>query len=222
MLDTILTGGELTIPIFLAITLTALALGVGCAMVYLRGASCTRSFSVTLAMLPAMVAMVILLVNGNLGTGVAVMGAFSLVRVRSLPGTAREIGAIFLAMALGLAAGMGYLAVAAIFFVIMAAFLLIMDRVKLPGQSEGERELKITIPESLDYEGIFDDLLAEYTGRSELVHVKTASMGSLYELKYRVTMKPGRSEKEFIDQLRCRNGNLNISLGRAAAGGTEL
>lgn len=165
-------------------------------------------------MLPAIVQMVIMLVNGNLGTGVAVMGAFSLIRFRSAPGSAKDICSIFLAMAVGIATGTGYILIAFIFTLILCGINLIYINLPFIKGINGEKELKITIPESLDYSGVFDDLFAEYTKKSELVLVKTSNMGSLYKLSYIIVMKDSANEKEFIDKLRCRNGNLEISCGR--------
>ncbi|MPM64030.1 hypothetical protein SDC9_110916 [bioreactor metagenome] len=166
-----------------------------------------------LALLPFLVQVVILLVNGNLGAGVAVAGAFSLVRFRSAPGTARDITAIFLAMTVGLACGMGYLALGAFAAVIVCAVTLIA-KVLSPAVGEADRDLKITIPESLDYSGLFDDLMDQYTNASALINVKTTNLGSLYCLHYHIQLKDTASEKELIDHLRCRNGNLDISCGR--------
>lgn len=213
MLNSII-GAELTLSAFLICTASSLLLGIGTALAAQYRSRSTQSFAVTLAILPAVVQVVIMLVNGNLGAGVAVAGAFSLVRFRSAPGTAREIGALFLAMALGLATGMGYVALAFLFFLILAAAMLALTALKFGQPSAAERVLKITIPENLDYEGLFDDLFAQYTKSHELVRVKTSSMGTLYELEYRVTL-PGESvPKDFLDALRCRNGNLNIVCGR--------
>ena len=217
MLDSILTSG-LTLPTFLICTAASLILGLLTALVCMYRQRCSRGFAVTLAILPAMVQMVILLVNGNIGAGVAVAGAFSLVRFRSVPGTAREIGAIFLAMAIGLATGMGYVALAAIFFVIVAAALLALTAMSFGDRSPRERLLKITIPENLDYDGLFDDLLDEYTTGWTLDRVKTTHMGTLYELQYRITLRDKQVPKPFLDALRCRNGNLNISCGREQTG----
>jgi uncharacterized membrane protein YhiD involved in acid resistance len=196
---------------------TSIVLGVALALLYMYKNKYTQSFVVTLAMLPVVVQLVITLVNGNLGAGVAVAGTFSLVRFRSAPGTAKEIIMIFLAMAIGLATGMGYALLAVIFFVISALFLLVLTLSNFGAGKENERELKITIAESLDYEGLFDDLLDKYTSSYELDKVKTSNMGTLYELQYRVVLKDDGVPKEFMDALRCRNGNLNISCGRIAA-----
>ena len=214
MLDSILSSSALTASSFLICTAVSLVLGVGTALLCTYKSKYSQSFALTLAMLPAMVQVVIMLVNGNIGTGVAVAGAFGLIRFRSAPGTAREIGMIFLAMAIGLATGMGYVMLAALFFVIMAAFTLALTAARFGALDENERTLKITIPENLDYDGLFDDLFAKYTRSCELERVKTSNMGTLYELSYRVVLREAQPSKEFLDELRCRNGNLNISCGR--------
>lgn len=212
MLSSIITY-EMTITSFSLCVLAALALGILTALVFGRGTYHTGSYSIALALLPAIVALVIMLVNGNIGAGVAVAGTFALVRFRSAPGTAREITGLFLAVALGLACGMGYIVVAAIFFVVIAAVLLLLDKLRF-GTARNHRHLKITIPEDLDYEGIFDDLLEQYTVSHELIKVQTSNMGTLYELTYDICLRDAGVPKRFIDDIRCRNGNLNISCGR--------
>lgn len=214
MLNSIL-GSELTLVSFLICTAVSLLLGVGTALVSIYRSRTTQSFAVTLAILPAVVQLVIMLVNGNLGAGVAVAGAFGLVRFRSAPGTAKEIGALFLAMAIGLATGMGYVGLAVMAFVIVSAAML-LTAVNFGGAEEHERVLKITIPESLDHDGLFDDLFEKYTKSCVLERVKTSNMGTLYELTYRVTLPDDHTPKAFLDELRCRNGNLNITCGREA------
>ena len=216
MLNSIINGTEITLNAFFLCTAVSMILGLGCAMLCLYRSRYTQSFAVTLAVLPAVVQLIIMLVNGNIGTGVAVAGAFGLVRFRSAPGSAREISMLFLAMAIGLATGMGYLAVAVLFFLIMAAYTLLLLSVRFGERKENERELKITIPENLDYEGLFDDLLQEYTTSYELDRVKTTNMGTLYELDYHVMLKDPAVSKKFMDELRTRNGNLNIVCGRIA------
>ncbi len=175
---------------------------------------CSQSFAITLAVLPAMVQVVIMLVNGNIGAGVAVAGTFSLVRFRSAPGTAREIAANFLAMTISLATGMGYLLLAAVLFSIIALALLLMTRLGFGRESQEERILRVTIPENLDYDGLFDDLLGEYTRSWTLERVKTTNMGTLYELQYRILLPGGALLKALLDEIRCRNGNLNVVCGR--------
>lgn len=209
MLNSIIND-TISLSVFFICTGVSLLLGIGTALVYSFKNRCSQSFAVTLAMLPAIVQIVIMLVNGNIGAGVAVAGAFSLVRFRSAPGTAKEIGAIFLAMAIGLATGMGYVALAGIFFAVLAVFIIILTLVKFGSGSEGERTLKITIPENLDYDGLFDDLFEQYTKQFSLEKVKTSNMGTLYELQYSIILKDSQIPKAFIDEIRCRNGNLNI------------
>lgn len=213
MLSSII-GTELTLSAFLICTGVSLVLGITLALVAQFRARSSQSFAVTLALLPMVVQVVIMLVNGNIGAGVAVAGAFSLVRFRSMPSTAREIGALFLAMAIGLADGMGYVGLAALTFVIAAIALVALTALRFGQRGSGERILKITIPENLDYEGLFDDLFDQYTRAHTLVKVKTSNMGTLYELEYRVTLRSDSVPKAFLDALRCRNGNLNIVCGR--------
>lgn len=203
-------------------TCVSLVLGVCVALIYMYRSHYSRSFVLTLALLPAMVQVVIMLVNGNLGAGVAVMGAFGLVRFRSVPGTAREICCIFFAMAIGLATGMGYLGYSVVLLVMIGLAMLLLSASRFGEPDESRRTLKITIPENLDYEGLFDDLFARYATHAELVQVKTTNMGSLYELQYAIGLRGKSVPKAFLDDLRCRNGNLNIVCGRMAAGRDEL
>ncbi len=214
MLESIITAGELTVSSFLICTAVSMALGVGCALVCMYKNRYSQSFALTLAMLPPMVQVVIMLVNGNIGAGVAVAGAFSLVRFRSANGSAREIGMIFLAMAIGLATGMGYVALAAVFFAVMALYSLLLTGLRFGAGRDSDRELKITIPESMDYDGLFDDIFMRYTVSTRLDKVKTVSMGTLYELVYTVNLKDESDIKAFMDELRTRNGNLGIVCGR--------
>ena len=220
MLNSILTetvSSGITLPQLVICTLTSLGLGLALAFLHTYRNTSSRNFVMTLAILPAVVQAVIMLVNGNLGTGVAVMGAFGLVRFRSAPGNAREIGSVFLAMAIGLATGMGYLGIAVLLLIIIGAAILVLAAVPLGSQSFAQKELKVTIPENLDYEGLFDDLFETYTRSARLERVKTSNMGTLYELDYRVVLRDAQAPKEFLDQLRCRNGNLNIVCGRVAS-----
>ena len=203
-------------------TLSSLILGIAATGIYCYKNMYTKSFVVTLALLPAMVQIVIMLVNGNLGAGVAVMGAFSLVRFRSVPGSAREIGSLFFAMALGLATGMGYIGYAVLFLIIVGIANLVLYSTKLASPRYVDRELKITIPESLDYDGLFDDLFQKYTAQHELLRVRTTNMGSLYELCYLVRLNDRQISKAFLDDIRCRNGNLNIVCGKISTVRDEL
>lgn len=225
MLNSILSEAVnpgITFSQFFLCTGTALILGLLLTLVHSFKNTCSRNFAVTLALLPAVVQAVILMVNGNLGTGVAVMGAFSLVRFRSVPGNAREIGSIFFAMAVGLACGTGYLGIAA--FLLLAVGLAEILLIAIPPRRDEflQKELKVTIPENLDYSGIFDDVFSHYTSRSELIRVKTVNMGSLYELCYHISLKREQDEKKMLDDIRCRNGNLTIVCGRIAERGESL
>lgn len=213
MLNSIL-GTELTLTSFLICTGVSLLLGVGTALVAGYRSRSAQSLAVTLAILPAVVQAVIMLVNGSIGAGIAVAGAFSLVRFRSAPGTAREIAAIFLAMAIGLATGMGYVGLAALLFLILAGAMLALTALRFGQKEDAGRILKITIPEDLDYDGLFDDLFERYTTAHTLEKVKTINMGTLYELRYRITLRQEPVPKVFLDELRCRNGNLNITCCR--------
>ena len=207
---------QLTLSAFLICTLVSVVLGVGSAFVCTFKNSCSKSFFLTLSVLPAVVQVVIILVNGNLGAGVAVAGAFSLVRFRSAPGNARQICAIFSAMAIGLATGMGYVAFAILLFAILSALILLLTALPIATASRTQRILKITIPESLDYEGLFDDILKEYTSAYSLEKVKSVNMGTLFELQYRITLRSEQIPKDFLDRIRCRNGNLSLSCSRAS------
>lgn len=221
-LTNVTASGSVTLESLLICTLASLILGLGVALIYMYRNLYSKSFVVTLALLPAMVQIVIMLVNGNLGAGVAVMGAFSLVRFRSIPGSAREISSIFFAMAIGLATGMGYVAIAVLFLILIGIMNLLLNTLRFGEQKEAEKELKITIPENLDYTGIFDDLFDKYTKKAELIRVKTTNMGSLYELHYHIVTRNSDIEKSFLDELRCRNGNLNIICGRIPLRRDEL
>lgn len=197
---------------FFICLLFALALGCIFSLCYKIKNEASLSFLGALALLPMVVSVVILMVNGNVGTGVAVAGAFTLVRFRSLPGNASEIGAIFAAMGIGLVCGMGYLGFAAIFWVIVCLFFLIYHTLcaKLATYGAQNKILRVTIPEDLDYTGIFDDLFAQYTKRHKLISVKTTNLGSMFCLVYEITLREAASEKPLIDAMRCRNGNLEI------------
>ena len=204
---------------FLLCIMLAVVLGIGTAIVFSFKARNSASMALTLSIMPAAIAIVIMMVNGNVGAGVAVAGAFTLVRFRSVPGTAREIAAIFMDMAVGLACGMGHIWIAILFFVIMAVLVIALTLFGF-GERSGNQQLKITIPENLDYNDLFDDLFKKYTSSWELVRVRTTNMGTLYELCYDVVLKDEKKTKAFMDEIRCRNGNLNITLGRPVEGPT--
>lgn len=202
----------------------ALVLGAVIAVGYTVKSRYTKSFAGTLVVLPAVVSVVIMLVNGNIGAGVAVAGAFGLIRFRSAPGSAKEIVSIFIAMCSGLLTGMGYIAFAAIFTVIMAVMLFVMNIVKIRNGKHvfKEKTLRITIPEDLNYTEVFDDLFEEFTESYEAVSVKTVNMGSMYKLKYTIVLKDLKKEKQFMDALRCRNGNLEIMISNREEPQNEL
>ena len=202
----------------------SLVLGLVMAFAYMYRTRYTKSFVITLALLPAVVCVVIMLVNGNVGTGVAVAGAFSLVRFRSVPGTAKEICTLFLAMGAGLIAGMGYLGFAVLFTLVMCAVFVLYNCLDFGTKKNAAtfKTLTITIPEDLDYSGVFDDIFAEYTRSHDLIRVKTTNMGSMFKLTYNVELTDTTREKEMIDKLRCRNGNLEIAVSKQETVGTEL
>lgn len=218
------TASSMTAGAFLLCTLTSLALGVAIAYIYMFRHDHTKSFVVTLALLPVIVQMVIVLVNGNIGAGIAVMGVFNLVRFRSIPGTAKDIGAVFMAMAIGLATGMGYLGLAILFTVIVAIANAIFVLSPLGSQNDRgvDKTLKVTIPEDLDYTGVFDDIFAHFTTTAQLVSAKTTNMGSLYQLEYRITLKDPAAEKQMMDAVRTRNGNLQVQCSLPVASTNTL
>ncbi|MBQ8790501.1 MAG: DUF4956 domain-containing protein [Ruminiclostridium sp.] len=216
--------GTISVPNFLIGVASALGLGVVLALIYMFKSVYTKSFVVTLAILPAVVAIVIMMVSGSLGAGVAAAGTFSLVRFRSIPGTAKEIGVIFLAMAVGLVCGMGYPIYGLLFVVVVGGAFLLLNAI---GFGEGKNStlrkvLRITVPEDLEYNSMFDDLFEKYTSKHELSQVKTTNLGSLNRLTYNITLKKMGEEKQFIDELRCRNGNLEVNLMSMNADSREL
>ncbi len=231
MLDNLLKGifdSDFTVVIklsdFLLCVGVSLALGLLLTVSYMYKTRDSKSFAVTLALLPAVVCVVIMMVNGNIGTGVAVAGAFGLVRFRSAPGSAKEICALFLAMGTGLIAGMGYLGYAVLFTVILSAVFLLYNRLGFGTKKGAEiyKTLSVTIPEDLNYSEVFEDIFATYTTEHELERVKTANMGSLFRLTYRITLRDPQKEKEMIDKIRCRNGNLEIAVCRQETTAAEL
>lgn len=225
MLGSILqTGadGAITLGSFLICAAVSLILGLIISLTYMYKNTYNKSFVVMLALLPIIVQTVITVVNGNLGVGVAVAGAFSLIRFRSAEGGGREIGTIFLAMAVGLADGMGFVGIAALLTFIVCLLTLMLMRSSFANNGKSERELRITIPENLDYNGVFDDLFSQYTTRCELQKVRTAEMGSVYELRYHVVLRDQDDLKAFMDQIRIRNGNLPVSCERVSTVKEEL
>ena len=199
-----------------------LVLGLILAKVYQYKTIYSKSFMMTLVMLPTLIAIVIFLVNGSLGAGVAVMGAFSLIRFRSAPGGAKELLAIFLAMTIGIAVGMGYLIFASVFTIIMSVVMLLLETVNFGQMKHSMRQVTVVIPESLDYETVFDDIFQKATNYVELANVKTSDMGSLFKIKYIVQLNGTMTEKELMDALRTRNGNLEIAISRYVTKENEL
>lgn len=214
--DTATSTAALQVGDFILCLGAALVIGLFLAMVSTYKTSHTQSFFLSLAILPAVVCVVIMMVNGNVGAGIAVAGAFSLVRFRSAPGNAKEICAIFLAMGAGLILGMGYIGYAFLFTVVMSIVMLLYVKLGIGTMKNlpQEKTLHITIPENLDYETVFEEFMEQYTSEHELTNVKTTNMGSLFKLTYSITLKEIGKEKEFLDKLRTRNGNLEISLSK--------
>lgn len=210
MFQSILTG-DLTLTNFLACLGTAFVLGLVVALVHQRTAKASANFITTLAILPMLVAMAIMLVNGNLGAGVATVGVFSLVRFRSIAGNSRSILAVFFAMAIGLAAGTGYLGFAALFTVIVSLIIVVLNLINF-GETRRDQKLTILVPEDIDYTTAFDKIFDKYLDKYTLEKSKTTNMGSLFELTYFVDLKKGINEKEFIDKIRVKNGNLKVAL----------
>ena len=200
----------------------SLLLGLVVAKVYQFKTVYSKSFVMSLALLPTLIAIVIFLVNGSLGAGVAVMGAFSLIRFRSAPGGAKELVSIFLVMTIGIAIGMGYLVFATVFTLIMSLVMLLLEVVNFGQMKHSMRQLTIVIPESLDYESIFDDIFNQAANHVELANVKTSDMGSLFKIKYIIQLNGRMTEKELIDALRTRNGNLEIAISRYITKENEL
>ena len=203
-------------------TLCSLILGIIIAFAYKIQDKASKNFLVSLTVMPVIVQIVIMLVNGNLGAGVAIMGAFSLIRYRSAPGSAKEIAAVFLSMAIGICTGMGYVAFGAVMTVIICGALILFSKTSLLGKSGSEKQLKVTIPENLDYSGIFDDIFEKYTLANSLEKVKTVNLGSMYELVYRITEKDEKQEKQMLDEIRCRNGNLTVICGKVPVNSESL
>lgn len=214
--------GNLTMQNGLLCTVVSVVLGVLIAVIYMQQGNYSKNFVVTLAMMPVLVQVVIMMVNGNVGTSVAVLGTFGLVRFRSVPGTSREIANIFFAMAVGLATGMGYLTFSVAMVVVIGGMFLLLGKTSFGERKYDEKDLRITIAEDLDYTDIFEDIFQEYTSKCSLEQVKTTNLGSMYELRYHITLKDAKKEKEMIDQLRCRNGNLTIICGKRSTIQEEL
>ncbi len=218
------TASIISVADFMICIVSSLVIGLIISVMYMYRNTYSKSFIVTIATIPAIVCAVIMMVNGNVGAGVAVAGAFSLVRFRSAPGTAKEIGVLFMAMGAGIITGMGYIAYAFLFAVIMGLVDMLYAQIGFGTKKHADldRTLHVTIPEDLDYVEVFDDLFARFTKKSELVNVKTTNMGSLFKLTYHITFQESGTEKAFIDAVRCRNGNLEIALSNQESSITDM
>jgi hypothetical protein len=214
--------GTPTIWNVLFCTVCSFVFGFAVSGVYMYRNQYSKGLAATLVFMPAVIQMIIMLTSGNIGAGVATMGAFNLVRFRSVPGKARDIGCLFFAMALGLVMGMGYVFYALVFVLLIGCLSIFLAQFRFGQGAADIRILRITIPENLDYDGLFDDAFTKYTQSAELDRVKTSNMGSLYELTYSVRLKSASVPKEFMDDLRCRNGNLNILISREQRDGEEM
>lgn len=207
---------------FMICALASIALGLVMALVASKQDKCSKGFLTALVLLPFTVQVVIMMVNGNVGTGLAVMGAFSLVRFRSAPGSAKENSTIFTAMAIGLATSGGYIGIAIVFTLMVSIVMVIFNKIPYGEKENLERSLKITMPEDLDYEEVFNQIFDDYTKKSKLVRIKSTNMGSLYELSYEIELKEDVHVKAMLDEIRCRNGNLNIVCGRLQTAVSDL
>ena len=214
--------GGLSVQSAMICTIVSILLGLGIALIYMLQGGKSKNFSISVAILPLVIQVVIMMVNGNLGTGVAVAGAFSLVRFRSVPGNSKEICFVFFAMAIGLATGMGFVAFAVCKAVVIGVLLFVLSKTKFGEIEEKDKLLKVTIPENLDYTGIFDDLFEKFTSEVSLEKVKTVNLGSMYELNYKIVLKDNKMEKTLIDEIRCRNGNLTIVCAKPQLGKEQL
>lgn len=203
------TFDEISVVITL---LVAVILGLFIGFIYKKGGKYSQNFIISLGVLPTLVSVIIMLVNGNLGTGVAILGAFSLIRFRSVPGNSKEIVGVFYAMTVGLALGCGYLYFAVVITILVGLLLLFLSKSKMCLKNKNNKIIKISIPENLNYINLFDDVFTKYLNNYELVKIKTTNMGSIFDLTYRINVKEEANEKELIDDIRVRNGNLTIML----------
>ncbi|QFJ55204.1 DUF4956 domain-containing protein [Pseudobutyrivibrio xylanivorans] len=196
-------------------------LGLIISLTYIKTGKTSKNFARTLIILPILVCIVMLAVNGNFGTSLAVVGAFSLVRFRSLQGSSRDIGFIFFAMAIGIVCAIGELPLAALVTALVCAIHFGLFFTGYANHDGDEKDLRVTIPENLDYSDIFDDLFAKYTKTAKQVAVRTTNMGSMYEINYRIRLNDEKQEKNFLDEIRMRNGNLTVVCGRCDANEAE-
>ena len=221
ILGSIFTG-SLTLGQFLLAIGSSMVLGLILSIVFMYKNTYTKSFITALILIPAIETVVIMVVNDNIGVGLSVAGSFALIRFRSVKGNAKELAAVFMAMTIGIICGTGYVTVAAIFTLLLCVVLFLLTLTNFGQQSENERYLKITIPESLNYDEVFDPILDKYASRWELDSVKTLTLGSLFRVDYKITLKDPSSTKKMIDEIRTRNGNLEIMCGKPATNREEL
>ncbi len=221
MFDALFTSGigeTLTISKTLLILLAALVCGLAVSQLYIfthKKEAGSQSFPISLIMLPAIIAIIILLIGDNIARAFSLAGAFSLIRFRSAPGEPEDIAYIFFTLAVGLACGMGYIGYAALFVIILGSVMLILHRFKYAKPKHAAMLLKLSVPENLNYEGLFDDILDRYTNTWQMNRVKTSEFGTLFVLFYTIDFKKDCAQKTFLDELRCRNGNLDIALTRS-------
>lgn len=208
--DSTTTGLSITTGLICAAV--ALVLGIVIAITHMKTSQTTKGFLVTLATLPLLVMAVMIMINGNLGTSIAILGAFSLIRFRSIQGKAKDLLSVFFAMMVGLACGMGHILFAVVITIITVIAILVFTHTNFLEPNKKQRVLRVMVPEDLDYEEIFDDIFKKYTSHYDLTQMKTMNMGSLYKLTYDVTIKPGVKEKDFLDEIRVKNCNLKVLL----------
>ena len=214
--------GSLTLGQFLLAICTSMILGLALSFVFMFRNTYTKSFVTALILIPAVETVVIMLVNDNLGVGLSVAGSFALIRFRSVKGNAKELVAVFIAMTIGIICGTGYVAIATVFTVLLSVVMLVITLTNFGEMSDNERTLKITVPESMNYDKVFDAILSEYTSSYRLDSIKTLTLGSLFRLDYKVTLKNPDLTKKMIDELRTRNGNLEIACSRPSTDREEL
>ena len=215
-------SNSLTLGTFLISIIASLVLGLILTLGFMYRNTYTKSFITALVLIPAIEAVVIMMVNDNLGVGLSVAGSFALIRFRSVKGSAKELATVFMAMTIGIICGSGFIALAAVFTLVITLAMFILTLLNYGGQSINERYLKVTIPESLDYEDILDEVLDKYTTRYELESVKTLSLGSLFRVDYSISMKNKNDIKKMIDELRVKNGNLEITCSKQVIDREEL
>lgn len=220
LFKTIFTGSFTVMQFSIAIVVSMM-LGFLVSLFYMYKNTHTKSLALTLVLIPAIESVVIMMVNGNLGAGIAVAGSFSLIRFRSVKGSARELTCIFLSMAIGIICGTGYVVVAALFTVILLAVSFILTTLNF-GNNENDKYLNIVVPESLNYDEAFNEVLKKYTKEYELLNVKTINLGSLFRVEYRISLKKNTSIKNMIDEIRVLNSNLEVSCGMICGEREEL